>query len=321
MGLTIGVDIGGTKIAAGVVDEQGQILARARRPTPSDDPGKVEDVIADAIRELALAYEVEAVGLGAAGFVGADRSTILFAPNLAWRREPLREAIERRLALPAVIENDANAAAWAEVRFGAAAGELNVVVVTVGTGIGGGIVVNGELVRGRYGLAAEIGHLSMVPNGRRCGCGNDGCWEQYASGRALVAEARALASRAPQSAERMLKLAGGLPGGIDGPCVTTAAREGDEAALEAFRIVGTWLGRGIADLAAALDPAVFVLAGGVSSAGELLREPAWQEYMARLTGRGHRPSAELRVAQLGGDEAGIIGAADLARQPLVPPPP
>src|SRR5919199_1732355 len=129
----------------------------------------------------------------------------------------------------------------------------------------------------------------MVPNGRRCGCGNDGCWEQYASGRALVAEARALASRAPQSAERMLKLAGGLPGGIDGPCVTTAAREGDEAALEAFRIVGTWLGRGIADLAAALDPGVFVLAGGVSSAGELLREPAWQADMARLTGPGYPP--------------------------------
>src|SRR5690349_3612503 len=117
----------------------------------------------------------------------------------------------------------------------------------------------------------------------------------------------------------MLELAGGRPGAIDGPIVTTAAREGDEAALDAFRIVGTWLGRGIADLAAVLDPAVFVLAGGVSSAGDLLREPAWQEYLARLTGRGYRPSAELRVAQLGGDEAGIIGAADLARQPLVPP--
>jgi glucokinase len=321
MGLTIGVDIGGTKIAAGVVDEHGKILARARRPTPSDDPSKVEDVIADAIRELAVAYTVEAVGLGAAGFVGEDRSTILFAPNLAWRHEPLREAIERRLALPAVIENDANAAAWAEVRFGAAAGESNVVVVTVGTGIGGGIVVNGQLVRGRHGVAAEIGHLSMVPDGRRCGCGNDGCWEQYASGRALVAEARALASRAPESAERLLELAGGRPGHIDGPAVTAAAREGDEAALEAFRIVGTWLGRGFADLAAVLDPAVFVLAGGVSSAGDLLREPAWQEYLARLTGRGYRPSAELRVGQLGGDEAGIIGAADLARQPLFAPPP
>ena len=321
MGLTIGVDIGGTKIAAGVVDDQGKILARARRPTPSDNPGKVEDVIADAIRELVAGYEVEAVGLGAAGFVGDDRSTILFAPNLAWRHEPLREAIERRLALPAVIENDANAAAWAEVRFGAAAGESNVVVVTVGTGIGGGIVVNGQLLRGRYGVAAEIGHLSMVPDGRRCGCGNDGCWEQYASGRALVAEARAIATRAPQSAERMLELAGGRPGAIDGPVVTTAAREGDDAALEAFRIVGTWLGRGIADLAAVLDPAVFVLAGGVSSAGDLLREPAWQEYLARLTGRGYRPNADLRVARLGGDEAGIIGAADLARQPIFEPPP
>jgi glucokinase len=314
MGLTIGVDIGGTKIAAGVVDEHGKLLASARRPTPSEDPNKVEDVIADAIRELAAAHEVEAIGLGAAGFVGADRSTILFAPNLAWRHE-------QRLGIPAVIENDANAAAWAEVRFGAGAGESNVVVVTVGTGIGGGIVLNGQLLRGRFGVAAEIGHLSMVPDGRRCGCGNDGCWEQYASGRALVAEARAMASSAPQLAERMLALAGGRPGAIDGPIVTAAARQGDEAALESFRVVGTWLGRGIADLAAILDPALFILAGGVSSAGDLLREPAWQAYLGRLTGRGYRPNAELRVAQLGGDEAGIIGAADLARQPIFPPPP
>jgi glucokinase len=321
MGLTIGVDIGGTKIAAGVVDDHGRILAQARRPTPSDNSAHVEDVIADAIRELAADYHVEAVGLGAAGFVGADRSTILFAPNLAWRHEPLRHAIEQRLALPVVVENDANAAAWAEVRFGAAAGESDVVVITVGTGIGGGIVLNGQLIRGRFGVAAEIGHLSMVPNGRRCGCGNDGCWEQYASGRALVTEARTLATRAPETAEQMLAMAEGRPGAIDGPIVTAAARAGDEAALETFRIVGTWLGRGIADLAAVLDPAMFVIAGGVSSAGDLLREPAWQEYLARITGRGYRPNAALRVAQLGGDEAGIIGAADLARQPLFPAPP
>jgi glucokinase len=313
MTAAIGVDIGGTKIAAGVVDELGNILTMLRRNTPSDDPTKTEDVIAGVITELQGLHDVEAVGLGAAGFVDARRSTVVFAPNLAWRNEPLSEAIEQRVHLPVVVENDANAAAWAEARFGAGAGESHVVVVTVGTGIGGGIVLDGHLLRGRFGIAAEIGHLGLVPDGRRCGCGNRGCWEQYASGRALVAAARQLASDTPAIAETLLTLADGRPGAIDGRMVTAAARAGDEAALESFRIVGTWLGHGIADLAAILDPGVFVIAGGVSQAGDLLREPALQAYLARLTGRGYRPVAELRNGKLGGDEAGIIGAADLAR--------
>jgi glucokinase len=313
MGLTIGVDVGGTKIAAGVVDELGHLRAMSRRDTPSDDPAKTEDVIADAVRELQASHDVEAIGLGAAGFVDVDRSTVLFAPNLAWRNEPLRQAIEARLGLPAVIENDANAASWAEARFGAGRGESHVVVVTVGTGIGGGIVLDGQLLRGRFGVAAEIGHFTVVPDGRRCGCGNQGCWEQYASGRALVAEARELARSSPAIAPRLLTLADGHVNAINGQMVTTAAQDGDEAALESFRIVGTWLGRGMADLAAVLDPAVFVIAGGVSRAGDLIREPAWHAYLSRLTGRNHRPTAEVRIGQLGGDEAGIIGAADLAR--------
>jgi len=314
MGLTIGVDIGGTKIAAGVVDESGHLRAATRRDTPSDDPTKTEETIADAVRELQASHQVEAIGLGAAGFVDADRSTVLFAPNLAWRREPLRKAIEARIGLPTVVENDANAASWAEARFGAGRGESDVVVVTVGTGIGGGIVLDGKLLRGRFGVAAEIGHFTVVPDGRRCGCGNQGCWEQYASGRALVAEARALATASPAIAATLLALAGGRVRAIDGRMVTAAAREGDEAALECFRIVGTWLGRGIADLAAILDPGVFIMAGGVSQAGELIRKPARQTYLSRLTGRAHRQTADLRIAQLGGDEAGVIGAADLARQ-------
>jgi glucokinase len=314
MGLTIGIDVGGTKIAAGVVDEAGRVTATTRRDTPSDDPTKTEDAIADAVRELQASHQVDAIGLGAAGFVSADRSTVVFAPNLAWRNEPLRQAIEARIGLPTVVENDANAAAWAEARFGAGRGESHVVVVTVGTGIGGGIVLDGRLLRGRFGVAAEIGHFTVVPDGRRCGCGNQGCWEQYASGRALVAEARALAAASPAIATTLLELAGGRVRAIDGRMVTAAAREGDEAALECFRIVGTWLGRGIADLAAILDPGVFIIAGGVSQAGDLLRKPAWSAYLSRLTGRNHRQIAELRTGHLGGDEAGVIGAADLARQ-------
>ena len=173
----------GPRSPPAVVDEQGGMLATVRHHTPSDDPRKTEDVIADVVRELMASHDVEAVGVGAAGFVDAQRSTVLFAPNLAWRDEPLRPAIEHRCGLPVVIENDANAAAWAEARFGAGRGEDHVVILTIGTGLGGGIVHDGRLLRGRFGIAAEIGHINIVPHGRRCGCGLEGCWEQYASGR------------------------------------------------------------------------------------------------------------------------------------------
>jgi glucokinase len=312
MALTIGVDVGGTKVAAGVVDEQGSVLATAVRDTPADDPGRTEDVIAEVVGELAASHDIEAVGVGAAGFVDAERSTVLFAPNLAWRDEPLRAAIEGRCELPVVIENDANAAAWAEARFGAGRGEDDVVVLTVGTGIGGGIVLSGQLLRGRFGVAGEIGHINIVPDGRRCPCGLEGCWEQYASGRALVQEAQELAEASPAMAGDLLALAGGEPEMITGVMVTQAAQEGDVAALRCFDIVGTWLGRGMAQLAAVLDPGLFVLGGGVSAAGELLRGPAGRALLQYLTARGHRPHAELRVAELG-PEAGVVGAGDLAR--------
>src|SRR5664279_5048244 len=183
MGLTIGVDVGGTTVAAGVVDERGGVLASAVRDTPSDDPGKTEDVIVALVAELAAFHDVEAVGVGAAGFVDAQRSIVLFAPNLAWRDEPLRAAIEGRCDLPVVIENDANAAAWAEAKFGAGRGEDEVVVLTVGTGIGGGIVLGGRLLRGRFGVAGEIGHINIVPDGRRCGCGLASCSAARPGGR------------------------------------------------------------------------------------------------------------------------------------------
>jgi len=297
---------------------RGTILATARRDTPAADPAKTEDVIAEVVAELRAAQPARAVGIGAAGFVDADRSTVRFAPNLAWRNERLGLALERRLRLPVVVENDANAAAWAEARFGAGEGEPHVVVVTVGTGIGGGVIVDHRLLRGQYGIAGEPGHLTVVPDGRACGCGNRGCWEQYASGRALVSEARSLARTSPALAEEMLALAGGDPEAVDGPVVTAAARQGDLAALRAFEAIGSWLGRGMAEMAAVLDPGVFILAGGVSVAGDLLLRPAQQAFTDRLVARVFRPAARLRTGRLGGDEAGIIGAADLARLPPFP---
>jgi glucokinase len=312
MGLAIGLDVGGTKIAAGVVDEKGNIIEMVKRPTPAANASGTIDVISDAVKELLSRYEVEAVGIGAAGFVEESRSSVLFAPNLAWRNEPVARQVEDRTGRPVFVENDANAAAWAETKLGAGRGYEHVVMITIGTGIGGGLVLNGELYRGRWGMAGEPGHYRVVPDGRLCGCGNRGCWEQYASGSALVAEARDFARRSPGAAVRLLQLGGGTPEGITGPAVTTAAREGDAAALRCFDIIGRWLGEGLADLAAILDPGCFVLGGGVSEAGDLLLAQTRAAFSDGLTGRQYRPHASVVLAELGA-EAGLIGAADLAR--------
>jgi glucokinase len=184
--------------------------------------------------------------------------------------------------------------------------------VTVGTGIGGGMVLGGQLFRGAFGIGAEFGHMQVVPGGRRCGCGQRGCWEQYCSGRALLHEAREIADVQKDYGARLLELGDGRPEGIEAPEVTIAAHEGDPAALACFEEVGTWLGQGLADLASLLDPGCFVVGGGVADAGELLLEPARRAFAARLTGGTHRPLAQIRHAALG-NEAGLVGAADLAR--------
>jgi glucokinase len=315
MGLVIGVDIGGTKVAAAVVDDDGKMIEKMRVDTPAKTTGSVNDAIAELVWKLRERYDVVAVGMGAPGFVSADRSTVLFTPNLPWRAEPLGAEMTERLQLPTVVENDANCAAWAEARYGAARGEKDIVVLTIGTGIGGGIIIGGQLVRGESGIAAEIGHMNVViEGGLRCGCGNRGCWEQYGSGSALVRDAQDFARISPSLAQRMLDLAGGDPDKITGPEVTQAAQEGDPAALEIYRVIAGSIGYGMADLAAILDPAIFVIGGGVADAGELLRDPVEKAYLERLTGRSRRPAAKVVIAQLGG-EAGIVGAADLARSP------
>ncbi len=316
MSLTIGIDIGGTKVAAGVVDEDGKIIGKLRRPTPSVSPGRTEQVIAEVVADLRTRHPVQAVGLGAAGFIDETRANVRFAPNLAWRDEPLRTRVEDLIGLPVVVENDANASAWAEVKFGAARGHAHVVFIAVGTGIGAGIVLDGRLYRGRWGMAGEPGHYRVVPDGRLCGCGNRGCWEQYASGSALVAEARDFARRTPGGAVRLLQLAGGSAEDITGSHVTQAAQEGDPGALRCFTTVGSWLGQGLADLAAILDPGCFVIGGGVSDAGELLLGPARAAFEKALTGAAYRERAPIRVAELGA-EAGMVGAAELARTAAV----
>jgi len=316
--LTIGVDIGGTKVAAGVVAPDGTVLERARADTPhrSQSPEVVERTIAEVVATLVARHDVRAVGVGAAGFVDSERASVLFSPHLSWRHEPLKQALTRRLGLPVVVENDANAATWAEARFGAGRGASHLVVVTLGTGIGGGLLIDGTLVRGQFGVAGEFGHMQVVPDGRRCECGNRGCWEQYASGNVLVREGRELAVSGSPVAHALLQAAGGDPARLTGPMVTQAGRAGDPAATELLREVGQWLGVGMANLAAAFDPGLFIFGGGVSDAGELVLGPARESFRRTLTGRGYRPEARIVRAELG-PEAGLIGAADLARAEVV----
>ena len=312
MGLTIGVDVGGTKVLAGVVDEHGNVLEQVRETTPKTYPGAIADVIGVLVADLRTRHEVEAVGIGAAGFIDLDRASVLFAPNLVWRDEPLKARVSKLIELPIVVENDANCHAWAEYRFGAARGKRAVVATIVGTGIGGGLVLEGALFRGGFGIAAEFGHIRTVPGGRLCGCGNQGCWEQYASGLALVREARERAACAPDRMPYLLQAVGHDVEAITGPLITEAANAGDPGALECFATVGRWLGEGLADLAAILDADCFVVGGGVSDAGPLLMEPICAAFSASLTGAAYRPEAPVVAAELG-SVAGLVGAADLAR--------
>lgn len=317
---SIGVDIGGTKVAAGVVGEDGTILEHTLEPTPSHSPQAVEDAIVDVVTNLRTRHRVIAVGIGAAGWVDNAQAVVAFSPHLAWRAEPLRQRLAQRIELPLIVDNDANAAAWAEYRFGAGRGSSVMVCITLGTGIGGGLVINGQLFRGTYGMAGEWGHMVTVPGGHRCECGNRGCWEQYASGNALVREARDLARSNSPLAYRLLELAGGGDvEAITGPSVTAAALAGEPTAIELFDEVGSWLGQGIANLSAALDPDLFVIGGGVSAAGDLLLGPAQAAFRRTLAGRGFRPEARLALAHLRND-AGLIGAADLARRAMTEPP-
>lgn len=310
--LGVGVDIGGTKVAAGLVDGEGRILASVSEPTPAG--GKIAALVADLVDRLREQADgpVAGIGVGAAGFVGADRSTVTFAPNIDWRDEPLGADIARLLDLPVVVENDANAAAWGEYRFGAGADSDDLLLVTVGTGVGGGVIQDGDLVRGGFGAAAEVGHLRLVRDGRLCGCGQHGCFEQYASGSALVHDARERAGSDDPAAAPLLARSGGGADQITGPMVTDLAQQGDPLSIDLLHDLGRWIGEGCASLAAVLDPTVIVIGGGVGAAGDLLLSPVRAAFEEHLPARFHRRVAEVRLATLG-NEAGIVGAADLGR--------
>ena len=311
MGLAVGVDVGGTKIAAGVVDESGTIIDHTREPTPTDDPAALRAKITDLAVELSRRHDVMAVGVGAAGFVNAERTGLFFSAHVDWGTDPVTDLLQDSLGMPVTVENDGNAAAWAEYVYGAGQGVPDQLMVALGTGIGGGLILGGEIYRGGHGVAAEIGHLGLVPGGRLCECGRHGCFEEYASGSSLQRMAREAA--ADGSAPALLAAAGGDPRAVTGAQVTELAAAGEAEALALFDKLAEPLGLGISTLVSILDPTVVVLGGGVSEAGELLLGPTRPALERELSGRGHRPPPELRLAALGND-AGLIGAADLARR-------
>ena len=313
MSLTIGIDVGGTKVLGGVVDESGKVLTTARKDTPRQGGSALTQTIADVAKELLAQHSVSSVGVSAAGFVSSDRKTMLATPNIAdWNGVDLDGQLTKLIGLPVVIENDANAAAWGEAKFGAGKNQDHMMMLTVGTGIGGGIVVNGALYRGAYGIAAEFGHMRVVPDGHICGCGARGCFEQYASGNALLRHAREAINASPEVARNLLSRGDGTVAGLTGQAITEAARDGDPVALAAFNTTGQWLGAGIASLSVLLDPACVVIGGGVIDAGEILLKPTRESLERNMPFAGKHPYPQIIAAQLG-NEAGLVGVADLAR--------
>jgi len=306
--LAVGIDVGGTKIASFLVERGGAILDRDVRPTPAQDQEATLQAMEASARAV-VTSEVAAIGISAAGLVEAGTGIMRFAPNLSWRNAPLVERIGGAFGVPTVADNDNNAAAWGEFRFGVGRGHANILFVGVGTGIGGGIIVDGALLRGAHGFAAEIGHIIVEPDGPRCGCGNHGCWEQVASGSAITRDARAAVTRHPHS--MLVQLSGGDPAQVTGSMVTGAARQGDTVSRGILNEVGHRLGQGIAGLVNVLDPELVIVGGGVSEAGDLLLAPARTAYSRSVEGGAFRPEVPILAASLVND-AGGIGAATMA---------
>ncbi|MCH8628650.1 ROK family glucokinase [Arsenicicoccus piscis] len=314
MSLNIGLDIGGTKIAGAVVDEHGHVVARGRRSTDRGAEA-VASTCADLVRELAVHRQIAGVGMAVAGFVDATGSHVSYGTNLGLQDEPMKLRMESLIDYPVVLDNDANAAAWGEYRFGAGQGYDHILAITVGTGIGGGIIIGRRMLRGAYGFAAEIGHIRMVKNGPQCGCGNKGCWEMYASGNALLRAGRALVASGTPHAAKLRATCDDDPAKLKGKSITALAKEGDPACRELLEDLGSWVGVGAASMVAVLDPEVIVVGGGVVEAGDLLLDSARRSFRRNLTARGHRPEAQFIPATLGND-AGMIGAAALAAELL-----
>jgi glucokinase len=303
----IGVDVGGTKIAAGIVNSEGEILDEVRYPTPRS-PEKLVEAIVRAVSRVGDGSEVGGVCLAVPGLILARENRVVYSPNLrAVEGIPLKDELEPKIGLPLTIENDNNAAAWGEFRFGAGSVADHLVFVGLGTGIGGGVITHGLLMRGAQGSGGELGHVTIQATGPRCACGNRGCLEALASGTAIRRRAHEVAAEHPDSALGRLA----VRRRVLGEDVTELAREGDEVALSVLEEAGTWLGVGLAGFVNVFNPEVVAVGGGAIEAGELILKAARREVMLRARPPS-RDLAEVKVATLG-PKSGVLGAAALAR--------
>jgi glucokinase len=306
----IGVDLGGTKMLVGVLDPAAEVVWESRERSTGQSEEDLVDLVVREVEEARKARPgVSAVGLGIPATIDHDRGLAVSAVNLPIADLPIRDRVSERTGLPIFVDNDANVAAFAEHLYGAARGADNAVMLTIGTGIGGGLILGGEIYRGATGAGAELGHMVIAMDGLACqgNCPGHGCVETYASGTALGREARAAAEREPDSVLGQILAAGEE---VDGKAVTEAALSGDEAAVGVFDLVGSRLGVALTSFANIFEPEVIVIGGGVIAAGDLLLEPARRELRARaLTPMNRTP---VLAAELG-EDAGMIGAAAMAR--------
>lgn len=305
MSTAIGIDLGGTKIAAGVVDETGRIVRITEIPTQVKRPEDLDEAVTRLLSEL---DEPNAVGLGigAAGIINYASGRYLYGPNTGLRELDMSDRLSKLAGMDVKVDNDANCAAWAEHRFGCGVDTSHFLFVTLGTGVGGGIVVNGQPLRGSHGGAAEIGHMLVDPNGPDCGCGRKGCWEQFVSGSAIERMGREIVKMKPTSA--IAAAAKGDPGALTGQMVTAAAREGDEDAIRIVREVAHWIGEGCGSLVNIFEPEVIGIGGGMVSDWDLFADHARTSMAQRMEAPEHRPVPELKPAHLG-PHAGVVGAA------------
>ena len=308
--LTIGIDIGGTKISAGVVDSSGNLIDSSRISTPTEGGKELILAVINLIKELKEKHEIKGIGISIAALISSDYGTIVGAPNIAnLSKLNFVNEIKAEFKLPIVVENDANSAMWAEFKFGNAKGLNPVMFFIIGTGVGGGLVIDGKLFKGANGIGAEFGHMCVVPDGLLCGCGSKGCIEQYASGGALIRYANEALLANPDKSEEVLSFGEGK---LSGAALTKAAKAGNELALAAFSKQADWLGLACASYSLIIDPQAIIIGGGVVDAGELFLAPV------RAAMRKYMPFAESHVppkiiAAKFGNDAGLIGAAELVR--------
>ena len=292
-----------------MVTPEGRVLKETRYPTPAS-PERLVESIARAVVEVKDGFEVGGACLAVAGLILSQENKVIFSPNLhAVEGIPLKDELEPRIGVPLTVENDANAAAWGEFRFGAGRDVDHLVFVTLGTGVGGGVISHDVLLRGAQGSGGELGHVTILATGPRCACGNRGCLEALASGTAISRRARELASEKPGSTLGRLA----TERKILGEDVTRLAREGDEVALSVLEEAGRWLGIGLAGFVNIFNPEVIAVGGGVMAAGELILESARAEVQLRSRPPS-RDLVEIKEATLG-PESGVLGAAALARDP------